>query len=263
MQDNQNPYSQPQAPQPQPQAPPTPGPVPPQPYGPQGTPYAMPPQPKSNVGLIIGIVGGVIALVVIIGLVITLTLSGAKKSVSDNNQKPNTPVTTPQVDEPKTPKNAITSTSLTGMSEVCDGASILNAADLAKPYKVAAFYKSEDRTIWSSISLKFDAEYTAKYDSFEQTNVIACLSEDVSQREKVQTCDFTSGGEAISVDYYATSYKFAAYEAKTGKKIEDFGSINAPASKCPTFASYNRSNPILVATPDTATVDAKIAAFAL
>lgn len=260
MQDDQNPQPQPQ-PEPQPQPPVAPTPAPTQPYAPQGTPYTMPPKPKSKTGLIIGIVAGAIALLVVGGLFIVFALSSVSNYA--NSDKSTTQAAPERSETPERRNNTITATSFTNMNSVCDGSSILNAAELAKPYKVAAFSKANDSRSWSSVSLKYNAEYAASYDAFEQASVVACVKEDTGSREKVNICEFTSAGEDTSIDYYATSYTLSVYEAKTGKKIEDLGSVGAPATSCPMFASYDKSDPKLVAQPDTATIDAKLAAFAL
>ena len=88
------------------------------------------------------------------------------------------------------------------------------------------------------------------------------MSEKDGAQVKTKTCDFKSGDDPITVDYYATVYNVTVYEAKSGKKIKDLGTVSAPASTCPMFATYNKNDPKLVASPDTAAVDALIAEFA-
>lgn len=255
----------------QPQAPMAPPPAPQAPQPPQPgmpNPYGQP--PKKNTGLIVGIIIGVALLLAGVATALIILLS---KDDGDTKKKDDTKSSSKQEDkkkdedttandDKKRAANAKTAQYMSDLSTVCEVGSITNAADFTKPYKVAAFSKSAERNSWSAISLKYNAPYTVKYDEFTQANVVACLSEKDDARVKTKTCDFKSGGEAVSIDYYATTYNVTLYEAKSGKKIKDAGTVNAPASTCPMFASYSKSDPKIIASPDTAAVDAVIAEFA-
>lgn len=255
--------------QPSPQAP-----IPPQaPTGmpPQApTPYSQP--PKKNTNLIIGIVIGVVVLLAVVGTILALTLSSKDNGDSDKKDEKTTSKTdsskkedTEADDAKKRAANATTATSLTSFNVVCETGSISNAASFEKPYKVVAFSSYDrggDRQSWSQVYLKYGASYEVKYDSFAEANVVVCLKEDTSKRVKSQSCDFTSSGEKVSVDYYATQFEAVAYEAKTGKKIKSLGTVNAPAAKCPTFATYVKSDPKIIASPDKDALDVLVAAFA-
>ncbi len=265
-----NDTQQPQAPTPPPVAPqpPQPSVTPPQPGVPN--PYGQP--PKKNTGLIIGIIIGAILLIGGgVALALTLSNSGDKKEdsskqtskdSSDNTTKKDTEEV-PANDDALRAANAKTAGSLTDFKAVCEVGSVSNAADLAKPYKVVAFSKEDNgRDYWSQTSLKYGAPYYVEYNKFEQANVVVCLSETISSRVKAKTCDFKSGEDNLTIDYYATAFSATAYEAKTGKKLQDLGTINAPASTCPMFASYDKNDPKIIANPDATALDAAVAKFA-
>lgn len=268
---------QPQAPRP-PQ-PPTGPPQPPTgpqqpPTGPQQpNPYGAP-QPSGNkkTGLIIGII---IAAVLLIGggvtaLVITLNNKDSKsssqsssKSDDSSKKKDDSKSDSADNDDKLRSANATTAKYLTEFDAVCSTGSISNAADYTKPYKIVAFYGSPTRDDnWSQVSLPYKATYKADYDKFETTNVVACLTPDKASAVKSKTCDFKSGSDNVSIDYYAVKYNVSLYEAKSGKKIKDLGTVNGPADTCPTFATYSKSDPKIYAKPDTASLDGLLAGFA-
>lgn len=262
-----NPFAQPVAPQADaPQSPDTssnvfgqsgPAPVTPTP-GPQGTPGKQ--------RMILLIVGIVLGLAVLIGggvaLALTLGNGDNTKNASQNKDDNTGPVGDTQSEDQLRAANAKVAERMSDMSTVCDTGSITNAAAFAKPYKVVAFEKEDGRNSWSMQSLQSDAAYSVDYDDYAKANVVVCLTENVSARVKSMTCDFKSGDEKISVDYYATSYDAVAYEAQSGKKIEDLGSAGAPASRCPMFATYNKNDPKIIASPDSAAVNSLVAKFA-
>ena len=256
----------PQAPQPPqpPQGPQPPiGPQQPNPYG--------PPRPSGGkkTGLIVGIIiaavlligGGVAALVITLNNKDDKSISQSSSNSSDSSKKDDS--TSNADDEKLRSANATTAKYLTDFDALCDTGSISNAADYAKPYKIAAFYGSLDRAgSWTQVSLPYQATYKADYDKFETTNVVACLSPDKASAVKSKTCEFKSGSDNVSIDYYAVKYNVSLYEAKSGKKIKDLGTVNGPADTCPTFATYNKSDPKIYAKPDTQALDTMLSSFA-
>lgn len=256
----------PDKPSEQPQAPAAAPPPPAAPQPPQaGTPDPYGQPPKSKTGLIIGIV---IAAVLLLGggaTALILTLSGdkdTKDNTSTSRQDDEKPAEDEAADEDKLrAANAKTAAYMSDLNAVCEVGSISNAAEFTKPYKVAAFSKANDDRSWATVSLKYDAAYNVKYDEFEKVNAVVCLDEKKDAAVKSTTCEFKSGGETIKIDYYATSYIATLYEAKSGKKVKELGSVSAPASRCPMFASYNKEDPKLIAKPDSAAVDALVAKF--
>ena len=209
--------------------------------------------------------GIVIAAIVLlaVGVGLAFALNQNSNESADNN---NTSTSRDQDDEQASEEqlraaNATTARYLNNFDVVCGTGSITNAADYAKPYKIAAFSKTEDARSWTSVSLPHDAAYRADYDNIEETNVVACLNEKAGTAVKAETCEFNSRGERVSVDYYAVQYDLTLYQAKTGQKIEDLGTINGPATNCPSFVTFNPDDPKIYARPDADAVGAALERF--
>lgn len=161
--------------------------------------------------------------------------------------------------------------SITDFNAVCDGGSISNAATYAKPYQIVAFAPDDEPnpmremtdTHWSEVLLDSRADYRANPDDFRSVNVVACLTRKSETEVKSLTCDFkTDTGEHVSVDYYAVQYNIELREAKTGKQIEQLGTVDGPAASCPFLLWVNKRERKAYAGPDHAAVDAKLAEFA-
>lgn len=258
---------------PQPPQPPQPPQGPQPPMGPQQpNPYGAPqPSGGKKTGLIVGIIiaavlligGGVTALVITLNNKDNKSSSQSSSNSSDSSKKDDSSSNSTADDEKVRAANATTAKYVTDFNKVCETASISNAADYAKPYKIAAFYDSVTGSdYWTQVSLPYDANYKADYDKFETTNVVACLSPDKTSAVKSKTCDFKSGSDTVSIDYYALKYNVSLYEAKSGKKIKDLGTVNGPADTCPSFVSYNKSDPKVYAKPDAQALGDLLATFA-
>lgn len=228
------------------------------------TPSAIPtpgtgaPQgPKRNVGLIVGII---IAAMLVIGGIVAAIVVTSNSSKSDNQTSSDERTEDDGKDDIKS-VNAKTASSIGQFSAVCENGSITNAADFAEPYRVVAFSQPSIKSSWASVNLSYDADYRVDTKAFTEANTVACLEEKDGTAVKSQTCEFTTRGEKVSVDYYAVEYNLTIYEAKTGKKVKDLGTINGPALKCPSFVTYDRSDPKIHANPDADAVDAAIASF--
>lgn len=248
-----------------PQAPtPPPAPIGAQPQPASPNPYGQP--PKKSTGLIIGIIAGAVLLVAGIVTVLIITLSGDKedtdkKDDTKTSQNDDTKKDSNEDDEKKRLANAKTAKSTSDFNVVCETGSVSNAAAAEKPYKIVAFSKADGARSWSTLSLDYSADYYTKYDAFAEVGAVACLSEKAGSAVKTKTCDFKTSGENTSLDYYATAYEVTLYEAKSGKKIKDLGTVSAPATTCPSFVSYDKSDPKVIAKPDADAVDALLAAF--
>lgn len=248
---------QPQSPEQQGQPAQQPAPTPP-PSAP-GAPTPDGNKPKK--GLLIGVIIAAIVLLAV-GVGLAFALNQNNDEPADNNTSTSRDQDDEQAsDEQLRAANATTARYLSNFDVVCGTGSVTNAADYAEPYKIAAFSKTEDARSWSSVTLPYDADYRADYDNFEETNVVACLSEKAGTAVKAETCEFTSQGERVSVDYYAVQYDLTLYQAKTGQKIEDLGTINGPATNCPSFATYNPNDPKIYARPDADAVGAALNRF--
>lgn len=161
-------------------------------------------------------------------------------------------------------------TSLSSFDVVCDGGSITNAAAYGKPYKIAAFapYDEPDpmRKLaslnWSEVTLDSRADYRANPDDFQSTNVVACLTRKPGTEVKSRTCNLkTDTDDHVDVDFYAVRYEIELREARTGKRIEQLGTVDGTTS-CPVLVWFNKRDPKAYAEPDPAAVNAKLAEFA-
>jgi hypothetical protein len=162
-------------------------------------------------------------------------------------------------------------TSLWSFGVVCDGGSISNAATYGKPYRIAAFARNDEpnpmRELtdvhWNEVTLDSGADYGVHPDDFQSTNVVACLSRKPGTEVKSRTCNLQSDtGEHVDVDYYAVQYDIELREARTGKRIEQLGTVDGPTASCPFLVWVNKRHRKAYAGPDPAAVNAKLADFA-
>ncbi|MEU8081784.1 hypothetical protein AB0B31_40770 [Catellatospora citrea] len=273
-----DPYRPPSDPYAQPVSPP---PVPPQAYGAPGQqpyggqpvygqqPYGQPgyaPQPpaKSKKGLIIGIVAGVLVLLLILcGVGVALIANAA----DDDPVIPTTPSRTsaPGTSAAAPPpgnNNAITADSSSDYGDVCQGGAILNAAEYTTPASAKAyvFANSPARpTNWTYKSLDSRASYYAKSADYAQVSVVGCLSYVEGSEAAGQKCPIkASDGTKLTVDYLSSRYNLTFHNARTGEKIGDGGTVNAPATRCPSFLTYNKETLKSYASPDNASVEAAV-----
>lgn len=224
-----------------------------------------PPQPpKSKTGLIIAIVAGVVVLLgVIAAVAIAMLLKGANKTPANSPTSNTSQTSSDSLDS----NNATTAKYSSDYEAVCHGGSITNAATFTKavkPYKAYAFsHTSADYgDTWSSVTLSSKDPSTASLDNITEANVVACLAEKSGTATKSQTCQFESGGTNVTLDYYSLKYTLEFREAKTGKLVGTGTDVNGPATKCPTFVSYDKSNPKIYADPDENAVQAAVVSFA-
>ena len=216
---------------------------------------------KTNTGLIIGIVVGALVLLVGIIIAVAVLLAAANKGTTNTSGSESSQQSNSDEDKLRA-ANTRTANSLSDYSAVCQTGAISNAAAYTKPYRVLALSNTVDGTVWSTVSLEYDAPYSVKYSEYAAVNAVVCLKEQKGAAVKASTCEFTSGGEKKSIDYYATVYDATLYEAKSGKKVKDLGTVSAPADSCPSFVSYDKNDPKIIAKPDSAAVDALVAQFA-
>ena len=239
----------------------------PTPAAPQPPVAPQPPTPGtapggSNKGLIIGLIVTVVLLVLVgATIAIAFALSAGKNNNSQTNNTTTSeqPATTSEpTDERLREANAETATTLSQFDAVCENGSIANAAELKKPYKVAAFAKNSTTRSYSTVTLAYNAKYRAEYGKHEAVNIVGCLEEKAGSAVKSKTCDFKSSGKKVKLDYYALKYTLTLHEAKTGKVLKTAGEVNAPATTCPYFVAYDKSDPKYYAKPDSGAVDAAV-----
>ncbi|WP_433393198.1 hypothetical protein [Micromonospora sp. KLBMP9576] len=238
-----------------------------------GAPLPPPPQ-KSKKGLIIGLVAGAVVLILAvcgagIGLLIvngdddepTTVATGAPGATPGTDASP-----TPGQEDPQPPNNnAVTARYSSDLSNVCEGGQILNAA----PYtgrvgaKAYTFSNNPDRpTSWSLKSVASDKPYYAKSADFETVSVVGCLKFVEGSEGTPKACQYKdSSGKQVTVKYISSRYILTFHAAKTGEKIGDGGIVNAPAARCPSFISYNKSTMMSYAAPDSGTIEASLDGF--
>ncbi len=223
------------------------------------TPPGVTPPPKKNIQQIISMVFGAVCVIAIGAYLVSSLLPGNDQKAADSKNT----ASQQDSDEKLRQANAVTATSLSNLNAPCQVGSVTNAAEFTKPYKVAAFSKTTSARSWTNVSLDSKADYSVKYNEYEKVSVVACVKEKEGAAVKSSTCDFKSGDKTTSLDYYATKYEVSVYEAKSGKKIKDLGEVSAPApaSRCPIFTMYNKSDPKLIAAPDSNALNALVAAF--
>lgn len=272
----QQPPAQPEQPieQPMPQQPTPEQSVVPQPIAPPATPLQQPaadqtmpqaapqptaPQPpkKSKKALIIVLV--VLGFIFIAGVVTAATLAmfnGAKESAKKSQTAADK-----AAKEGASDNNVVTAQSESDFSVVCEGGTVKNAAEAATPYKITTFYNNEIRDKWTQQSVGYGESYYPDYEKPAEIGVVACLDAKSGSEAKATTCEFTSDGEALTLDYYSLQYQLTYYAAKTGEKVGVNDSVAAPATTCPFSAFIKDGESRLFADPDDATVEELHKAF--
>lgn len=215
------------------------------------------PQPKSNTGLIIGLVVGGVVLLAIVGMGILFAVLGSKASDSESPSPSSS-------NSPSKANSAEVASSTFDYDAVCNGGSISNAAALGDKASAKIMTFSQSPRVqgsWSYESVGYGKPYYVNSTDIELVSVVACLEEVKSARAVGQTCDYKDDGKTVSIKYYSSQYKLSFYAAKTGKKASEGGTINAPANKCPSFISYDPSTLSAYASPDEDALDAKYTDF--
>lgn len=215
------------------------------------------PQPKSNTGLIIGLVVGGVVLLAIVGMVILFAVLGSK---ANNSESPSPSSSS----SPSKANSAEVASSTFDYDAVCNGGSISNATSLADKASAKIMTFSQSPRVegsWSYESVGYGKPYYVNSTDIELVNVVACLEEVKSARAVGQTCDYKDDGKTVSIKYYSSQYDLNFYAAKTGKKVSEGGTINAPANKCPSFISYDPTTLSAYASPDEDALDAKYTDF--
>ena len=258
----------------------------PSPYGtpvpPPPPPYGAPPPQKSKTGLWLGLGIGAAVMAVLVACGGTIgyfmlsadeddptTVAGGSSSPSaaapQTSESPSAAAPPPVDEEQPDNNNAITARSSSDMSAVCDGSPILNAAPYtsAKSAKVYTFANSPERPeSWLSKSVGYNKPYYAKVADWSKVSVVGCLTFEEGSEGEPRKCDYKDRDDKkITVDYVSARYTLTFHNAKTGEKIGDGGRINAPAVRCPSFISYNKSTMKAYASPDDGAIELALDKF--
>lgn len=144
-------------------------------------------------------------------------------------------------------------------ADVCEAGAISNAADFEKPYRVVAFTERYDGGEYSELTMYGAPDFVVQ-DSFavSSVNVVACFTRKRGTEVRSGSCEFDSGNE---VPRFAVEYDMVVHEAKSGKVIEDLGTVRGPANDCPMLALFNKGSPKIYGSPDKDEVIEKLAGF--
>ncbi|MFD6564840.1 hypothetical protein [Micromonospora profundi] len=267
-------YEQPPAPQYGAPAPQYGAPMPPPQYG-----VPVPPPKKSNKGLIIGLVAGAVVLILAvcgagIGLLVayggddepSTVASASPTPGTDGGSSPDPAATpTPGQSAPPNDNNSMTARFSSDLSNVCEGSQILNAAPYNGPSgaKAYTFSNNPDRpTFWSSKFVGSTKPYYAKSSEYESVSVVGCLKFEEGSQGTPKKCQYKDSSEKqVTVDYVSSRYTLTFYAAKTAEKIGDGGTVTAPAARCPSVISYDKSTMRAYAAPDSGTIEAALDKF--
>ncbi|MFT3898717.1 MAG: hypothetical protein QM728_00505 [Gordonia sp. (in: high G+C Gram-positive bacteria)] len=148
--------------------------------------------------------------------------------------------------------------------DVCSGAAISNAAAGEKPYKVITFRKAESATKdrWSPVHVSSSTPGAVNYNDYSQANAVACLTLKKGSEKKEKTCPIEMQGKKLDLALYSAEYDVAVFEAKSGKKIQDLGTVTGTADRCPSIVYTDPKDPRDVAEPDRDSVAEVIGKFA-
>ncbi|MFI7069990.1 hypothetical protein GA0070622_3117 [Micromonospora sediminicola] len=249
-------------------------------YPGQPAPFApVPPKRGMTKGLIVGLVAGAVTLTLLCcgGGLAYVAFGGDEddpKPVASGSATPGpgTPTAAPSESGPAStgpdePSNndALTARYSSEMSAVCEGGAILNAAAYTGPSSAKAFVFSNapDRpTFWSQKSFSSDKSYYTKSADFATASVIGCLKVVEGSEGTPKKCQYkNTDGKVVTVNYISSRYTLTFHAAKTGEKIGDGGTVTAPASRCPSFISYNKVTLKSYAAPDSGTIEAALDRF--
>ncbi len=240
------------------------------PVPPPPPPYGAPPQKSANKGLYLGLGIGAAVMAVLVacgGTIGYFMFSGDDEptpTASGNSTASPTESGAPPANEPDT-NNAITARSSSDLRSVCEGSPILNAAPFtdAKRAKVYTFANSPDRpTSWLSKSAGVNKSYYAKSTDWAKVSVVGCLTFEEGSEGEARKCDYKDRDDKqVTVEYVSSRYTLTFHAAQTGEKVGDGGRINAPAVRCPSFISYDKSTMKSYAQPDSGAIELALDKF--
>lgn len=221
------------------------------------------PEKKSKTGLIVGIIVGISVLFLIFAGLFFVLVSNSVSKIQDEATSTKAKSDTSQSNKKN---NAVTAKYASDYSAVCEGGSVLNAPAPVKPYLIETFFTNDARSSssWVSQNIGYGESYHPDSKNPVSANVVACLSQKEDSEAKSKTCKFEEGADnkPVDIDFYSVEYELTYKEAKTGETIGSPSPINGPATNCPLFASYSKSNPKIYADPDKAALEVSHKAFA-
>lgn len=158
----------------------------------------------------------------------------------------------------------VTAESYRDFGAVCGGFTVKNAAAFTnKASAIIATFSQSPRTggSWSYEDVGYGKSYTATDGDFTKINTVACLHEIRDTKVLAKTCSYDRNGSQIQVKYYSINYKLSYYQAKTGQRIADGGTLEAKADDCPSFVVYDEATLSAYALPPNDRIDVAHTAF--
>lgn len=152
----------------------------------------------------------------------------------------------------------ITATSHRDFGAVCGGFTVRNAAPYTKKSEAIIVTFSQSPRIngsWSYEDVGYGKTYTLTDGDFTKISTVACLHEIRNTKVFSKLCSYNEDGQEVSVQYFSIRYKLSYYEAKTGERIADVGTVEAPAGDCPSFVAYDQQSMTAYATPESDVID--------
>jgi hypothetical protein len=159
------------------------------------------------------------------------------------------------------PGETVTAKALDDYKAACGGGTVLNATEYkgASPHPVVFFEKgSDDKYAMSVVAFK-DKTWAADATKVSSGQLAVCVSEKTASEKKIKTCPITDPTTKVTsnIDYYSANYTVDVYNAKTGAKLNSYESPSI-VTECPTTATYDKTNPKIVAKYDLVSVETLI-----
>jgi hypothetical protein len=234
-----------------------------------------PPQPgKSNKGLIIGLGIGALALLLVMGGLGIVLVS----HLGDDDPDPasTTAVAEPgpseQASEEPTGEeeadnggnNAITAKYAADFEIVCQGGSVLNAAGYSpgKRTKAYVFANSLPQPETYSYQVTYTGRFYGSSSAVTQVGVVGCLTAVTGSEGPGRKCVIQDADKKrVTIDHVSSRFRLTFRAARTGEKLGDGGTVNAPATRCPFLVRYDPATRKSYALPDDAAVTAAFEKF--
>lgn len=210
-------------------------------------------------GIILNIIGMIVASA--IGIILVINASKNINNQNNTTDSSSSSTVTKEEDSDSTGSaSAVTADSIYDMSKACtNNYSISNAGTYVRgSSKVVVFNNSvQSESYYGTLSVIKDSWRT---NSVSEAGLIVCMeaSEGTSAGK---SCDYESNGEKVSIPLYHTSYQVRVIEAKTGQVLTT-QNIKTNSNQCPSFTSYQKSNPKVYESPKGDMVEGVITPYA-
>lgn len=246
-------------------------------------PWQTPPPPpqKSNRGLIIGLGIGVLVLLLVVGAagLVVVNQLGDDPDTDPVAESTTAPPETGPSDEgipsdestedssggDNSGNNAVTAKYSADFEIVCQGGSVLNSAEYrgGRSAKAYVFANSLARPQNYNYQVGFTKpSFYGTSSGFTRVGVVGCLTAVDGSEGPGRKCTVEdSKKKRITLDYVSSRFTLTFYAAKTGEKLGEGGTVNAPATRCPFLMQYDPATRKSYALPDEGAVTAAFQKF--